>query len=61
MREGGGLFHLPLFVPYSLKRRQRAMDTKIMSLRFSHLILAGIGALERLGQEAKALLSLKTL
>ncbi len=37
------------------------MDTKIISLRSPHLILAGIGALERLGQEAKAPLSLKPL
>jgi alcohol dehydrogenase class IV len=29
------------------------MDTKIISLRSPHLILAGIGASERLGQEAK--------
>jgi len=31
------------------------MDTKIMSLRSPHLILAGIGASERLGQEAKGI------
>ncbi len=29
------------------------MDTKIISLRSPHLILAGIGASERLGQEAR--------
>ncbi len=31
------------------------MDTKIISLRSPHLILAGIGASERLGQEAKGI------
>jgi len=31
------------------------MDTKIMSLRSPHLILAGIGASERLGQEVKGI------
>lgn len=31
------------------------MDTKIISLRTSHLILAGVGASERLGQEAKGI------
>jgi alcohol dehydrogenase class IV len=30
------------------------MDTKIISFRSPHLILAGIGSLERLGEEAKA-------
>ena len=37
------------------------MDTKIISLRTPHLILAGTGALERLGQEAKALGATKAL
>jgi alcohol dehydrogenase class IV len=37
------------------------MDTKIISLRTPHLILAGMGALERLGQEAKALGATKAL
>ena len=31
------------------------MDNKIISLRSPHLILAGIGASERLGQEAKGI------
>jgi alcohol dehydrogenase class IV len=31
------------------------MDTRIISLRFPHLILAGFGASERLGQEAKGI------
>jgi hypothetical protein len=31
------------------------MDNKIISLRSSHLILAGIGASERLGPEAKGM------
>jgi len=37
------------------------MDTKIISLRSPHLILAGIGALERLGQEAKGIGAKKAL
>jgi alcohol dehydrogenase class IV len=37
------------------------MDNKIMSLRTPHLILAGLGAAERLGQEAKALGAKKAL
>jgi alcohol dehydrogenase class IV len=59
MCEGGGLFFNSLL--YSLKRRQKAMDTKIISLRSPHLILAGIGALERLGQEAKGIGAKKAL
>lgn len=37
------------------------MDTKIMSFRTPHLILAGIGSLESLGGEAKALEAKKAL
>ena len=37
------------------------MDTKIISLRSPHLILAGIGASERLGQEAKGIGAKKAL
>ena len=37
------------------------MDTKIISLRSPHLILAGIGASERLGQEAKGIGAQKAL
>ena len=37
------------------------MDTKIISLRSPHLILAGIGASERLGQEAKGIGARKAL
>jgi len=37
------------------------MDNKIISLRSPHLILAGIGASERLGQEAKAIGAKKAL
>jgi alcohol dehydrogenase class IV len=37
------------------------MDTKIISFRTSHLILAGFGASERLGSEAKALGATKAL
>jgi alcohol dehydrogenase class IV len=55
MHEGGRLISSPSFVPYSLKRRQKAMDTKIISLRSPHLILAGIGASERLGQEVQGI------
>jgi alcohol dehydrogenase len=34
------------------EERRETMDTKIISLRTPHLILAGVGASERLGQEA---------
>jgi alcohol dehydrogenase class IV len=37
------------------------MDTKIMSFRAPHLILAGLGSLERLGEEAKAFEANKAL
>jgi len=37
------------------------MDTKIISLRSPHLILAGLGASERLGQEAKGIGAKKAL
>jgi len=37
------------------------MDNKIITLRTSHLILAGLGASERLGQEAKGIGTKKTL
>jgi alcohol dehydrogenase class IV len=37
------------------------MDNKIISLRSPHLILAGIGASERLGQEAKGIGARKAL
>ena len=37
------------------------MNTKIISFRSPHLILAGVGSLERLGQEAKALGTKKAL
>ena len=37
------------------------MDTKIISFRTSHLILAGLGAAERLGQEAKGIGAKKAL
>ncbi len=37
------------------------MNTKIMSFRSPHLILAGMGSLERLGEEAKALGANKAL
>ncbi len=37
------------------------MDTKIISFRSPHLILAGMGSLERLGEEAKALGTNKAL
>ncbi len=37
------------------------MDNKIMSLRSPHLILAGLGAFERLGPEAKGIGATKTL
>ena len=37
------------------------MDNKIIALRTSHLILAGLGASERLGQEAKGIGTKKTL
>ena len=37
------------------------MDTKIMSLRTPQLILAGVGASERLGQEARAIGAKKAL
>ena len=37
------------------------MDKKIISLRTPHLILAGLGALEMLGQEAKAIGAKKVL
>lgn len=37
------------------------MDTKVISLRSPHLILAGIGASERLGQEAKGMGARKAL
>lgn len=37
------------------------MDTKIISLRSPHFILAGIGASERLGQEAKGIGTQKAL
>ena len=37
------------------------MDDKIITLRTSHLILAGLGASERLGQEAKGIGTKKTL
>ena len=37
------------------------MDTKIISFRTSHLILAGLGASERLGQEAKGIGAKKAL
>ena len=37
------------------------MDNKIISLRGAHLILAGIGASERLGQEAKGIGAKRTL
>jgi alcohol dehydrogenase class IV len=60
-REGGGLSCLPLLSLILLKRRQKAMDTKIISLRSPHLILAGIGALDRLGQEAKGIGAKKAL
>jgi alcohol dehydrogenase class IV len=52
MHEGGDLFHLPLLFLILIKRREKAMDTKIISLRSPHLILAGFGASDRLGQEA---------
>ena len=52
MRKGGDLFYLPLLYLILIKRRQKAMDTKIISLRSPHLILAGFGASDRLGQEA---------
>jgi len=37
------------------------MDTKIISFRTSHLILAGLGASDRLGQEAKGIGAKKAL
>jgi len=37
------------------------MDTKIISLRSPHLILAGLGSSERLGQEAKGMGAQKSL
>ncbi len=37
------------------------MDTKIISLRTPQLILAGVGASERLGPEAKAIGAKKAL
>jgi alcohol dehydrogenase class IV len=37
------------------------MDNKIITLRTSHLILAGLGASERLGQDAKGIGTKKTL
>ena len=37
------------------------MDAKIISFRSPHLIIAGVGSLERLGQEAKALEAKKAL
>ncbi len=37
------------------------MDTKILSFRCPHLILAGIGSLERLGEQAKELEAKKAL
>ncbi|MFB0506628.1 MAG: iron-containing alcohol dehydrogenase [Thermodesulfobacteriota bacterium] len=37
------------------------MDTKIISFRSPHLILAGMGSLERLGEEVKALEARKAL
>ena len=37
------------------------VDNKIISFRSPHLILAGVGSLERLGEEAKALEAKKGL
>ena len=37
------------------------MDSKIISLRTTHLILAGLGASERLGQEAVGIGAKKAL
>jgi hypothetical protein len=37
------------------------MDNKIITLRTSHLILAGLGASERLGQDAKGIGTKKLL
>jgi len=37
------------------------MDNKVMSLRSPHLILAGFGAVERLGQEAKGIRATRAL
>jgi len=37
------------------------MDHKVMSLRSPHLILAGLGAFERLGPEAKGMCATRTL
>jgi alcohol dehydrogenase class IV len=38
-----------------MEERRKQMDYKIMSLRSPHLILAGLGAFERLGPEAKGI------